>query len=392
MKSYYSKNKISTFASKLFDPLIGGFSTSLFGVPKVGLSLFVKYLIKNPSLLDTKYSEFIKSNTFLWLDLNENLMYPKELVTDELNYYLSDENQLPANCSWKDIEDSIRGLIGEKEPGLVFVIDNANLLTSQFTKFAYRLMTLNRSFFSQVLFLFLSIEEIPNNEVTEKTLGQMYPLMMNSIDYFPLFDKEDMTLVKQNIWKEEPQEQADSAVKLAAGIPGLFRILHREFIKNGALPMNFNEMMQLLEIKHLFMNIWSSLDDSTQDEILKKDTFINDFLLRTGLKTTEGVWFSNDFEAFIAEIRAKTSKITTSSTSIEKLLTHQELILFNLLTENRGDVVSRDEIAQSIWEDQWLDKYSDWAIAKLISQLRKKTSAFEDITIKTAQNQGFMRV
>lgn len=371
---------------------MSGYSTSLFSVPKVGASLFLKYIINNLNLLENNYADFIKSNKFLWIDLNENIINTKELIVDELNYQHTDEGQLKAGCSWKEIEGSIRSLMGDSEPGVILVIDNASLLTSQFTAFAHRLMTLNRSFFSQVLFLFISIEEIPDNEVTAHALGQMYPLMMHNIKYFRLFNKEEMQLVKQNIWKELPNEVGDLALKISAGLPGLFRILHREFIKNKTLPKTYDEMMNSLEIRHLFMSLWSALDDSTQDLLLRDENYTNEYLDKTGLKTQESGWFSPHFEGFVALIRQKGTSINLKSTSIEKLLTYQELALYKVLAENRGKIVTREQIAQTIWEDQWVDKYSDWAIAKLVSQLRKKTSAFEDITIKTVQNQGFMRV
>lgn len=61
------------------------------------------------------------------------------------------------------------------------------------------------------------------------------------------------------------------------------------------------------------------------------------------------------------------------------------------LRQHPGHIVSRDEVARIVWGDEeWQDKYSDWAIGQLIYRLRKKLlySASTE-TIQTKKGQGF---
>ena len=71
--------------------------------------------------------------------------------------------------------------------------------------------------------------------------------------------------------------------------------------------------------------------------------------------------------------------------------TAQEIKLIKLFKSKQNEPVSRDEIAETLWEKGWEDKYSDWAIDKLISRLRKKivSSRYRIITIK---NMGYQLV
>lgn len=53
-------------------------------------------------------------------------------------------------------------------------------------------------------------------------------------------------------------------------------------------------------------------------------------------------------------------------------LTKSESVVFNLLRENKNKIVSFDEIADCIWKDKSEEKYSEYAITKLIERLKKK--------------------
>ena len=56
---------------------------------------------------------------------------------------------------------------------------------------------------------------------------------------------------------------------------------------------------------------------------------------------------------------------------ISKLTKFQKNI-FDLLNLKKGSLVSFDEIAKSIWGENYFDKYSEYAITKHIEELKKK--------------------
>lgn len=53
-------------------------------------------------------------------------------------------------------------------------------------------------------------------------------------------------------------------------------------------------------------------------------------------------------------------------------LTKNETEIFNLLLRNKNKLVSFDEISQWLWKENIEEKYSEYAITKLIERLRKK--------------------
>ena len=73
------------------------------------------------------------------------------------------------------------------------------------------------------------------------------------------------------------------------------------------------------------------------------------------------------------------------------MLSYQELQLYELLEQNKDKVVSKELIAKVLWGDQWVDKYSDWAIAQVVSQIRKKIS-MTDKNIKSVKGEGYCLV
>jgi hypothetical protein len=81
----------------------------------------------------------------------------------------------------------------------------------------------------------------------------------------------------------------------------------------------------------------------------------------------------------------KTSQYTSS-------LSLTESRVLDYLRSHPDTVVSRDDIAQIVWgEEEWEDKYSDWAIGQLIYRLRKKLE-YSSVSgeIQTKKGQGFV--
>ena len=60
------------------------------------------------------------------------------------------------------------------------------------------------------------------------------------------------------------------------------------------------------------------------------------------------------------------------------------------LYNRKGSIVNKDEIANILWKSEAIKKYSDWAIDKTISRLRKKIgdSAHNPKFIETIKGRG----
>lgn len=70
------------------------------------------------------------------------------------------------------------------------------------------------------------------------------------------------------------------------------------------------------------------------------------------------------------------------------ILTKSEQKVFDTLLQKSYSIVTRDEIARSVWGNSWLSKYSDWQIDRLIYLLRHKLET--KYRIKTVRNRGYI--
>ncbi|MEA3355511.1 MAG: winged helix-turn-helix domain-containing protein, partial [Patescibacteria group bacterium] len=68
--------------------------------------------------------------------------------------------------------------------------------------------------------------------------------------------------------------------------------------------------------------------------------------------------------------------------------TLSESKIINHLFSNQNQICSRDEIAQSLYGNNWMEKYSDWNIDTLIHHIRKKLDS--SWTLKTIRNRGYL--
>lgn len=158
--------------------------------------------------------------------------------------------------------------------------------------------------------------------------------------------------------------------------------------------------------------IWKSLSENERSVLQEvvtggkgikggdKDSF--DFLRRVGLLTRRGKMIKVGIELLerlILELANNKNRLYCSKGAVylngvklSKVFSEQEFTGLKLLVDNPGKVVGKDQLAQAIWKDQAVEKYSEWAIYKLISRLRAKLVdlGLPAKSIKTLRNRGFL--
>lgn len=76
------------------------------------------------------------------------------------------------------------------------------------------------------------------------------------------------------------------------------------------------------------------------------------------------------------------------------LFTTTELRVIDYLQQHKNELVKREDIAKAIWgEEDWEEKYSEWALGQLIYRIRKKLQrSSESVDIQTKKGEGFILV
>ena len=76
---------------------------------------------------------------------------------------------------------------------------------------------------------------------------------------------------------------------------------------------------------------------------------------------------------------------------MKQILTENEIEIYSLLKRSLGEIVPRGVIAEILWGDDVLEKYSDWAIDQSIHRLRKKLEGLESVyEVVTKKGRGFI--
>lgn len=70
--------------------------------------------------------------------------------------------------------------------------------------------------------------------------------------------------------------------------------------------------------------------------------------------------------------------------------TPNETILLRVLFQAKSTIVPREQIAKSIWSSSWEERYSDWAIDRLVYRVRQKLTSLDmhPSTLKTHKRKG----
>jgi len=133
----------------------------------------------------------------------------------------------------------------------------------------------------------------------------------------------------------------------------------------------------------------------TQQALLQGNFEAGSYAHKVGI-IVAGRPFNPLFSEFLIRIKLELRTLSSNIGARESLvgeLTVKELGIFELLEANVGFVVSREALAQVLWGENWHEYYSDWALNKQISNLRKKIRTYGYLKeVKVLKTEGFMLV
>lgn len=248
----------------------------------------------------------------------------------------------------------------------------------------------------RVHFIFPVTKNIFAKDIFPK-YDQLKELLSQNIVYFPVFSQTNawlgMDYFGQKYGYRTDEKTKETVFKFSGGHPSLIkacqRILSASFPSSPAKCLEF--LSEQWEIKVILEDIWNSLEPEEQTLLKKvvlgnlpKNFPIPDRFLQLGMvKKTEQKSpevFSPLLVKFIKELPLEKNEVSLNPQTgeilvgnqppAEKISLQEYHLLINFLQKTR-QVVSRDEIADILWNKSE-EKYSDWAIDQIISQLRKK--------------------
>jgi len=269
---------------------------------------------------------------------------------------------------------------------------------------------------TRVHFIFAVAKNIFQEEIF-KQYGQLRELLSQNLVYFPIHTIEDSRAITEILTKKYSYNLSPSKKRLAeilgGGHPSLIKACLRILNNNPELKedqaMDF--LLQQWEIKTILEDIWQSLieeekiclsliTNGNQPEFkdvppLLLPLRIIQFKDDSGFKL-----FSSLFESFVKNQKIKSHTLTLDPQSGEILINGcppkekvslQEYHLLASFLTNSQATLTRDQIADILWGKGSYEKYSDWAIDQVISQLRRKleTLSVSSKNLQTIRGRGY---
>lgn len=340
----------------VFNKLENHNSSTLIALPFTGRTSNLRYILNNPSVLK-KLGFSTKNKIISLVDIDKTGGTYESFISEVIE---SVSHKRMAAYTFKDsyllnkeLQKIVENLTKKEEIVLIITLNQKSIL---FSADIDRLLAQSQKSASKFpLTIMWSIDtEVYrryNKSHPSSTFGQ-------NLFYFPTFSKTETEYSIKRILLSKSIEKFENyknSFEKTAGIAGLFHT----FTNITDIDLYKQELVQKI-LKYL-------------NEEIKSNKESIDKLITTHAK--ELIFKKND------------NSINYKSIKLIKSPTAQEINLLNTLLKIDGPI-SRDNIAQILWGKNWNSKYSDWAIDKTISRLRKKIIGNE-IKILTIKNFGY---
>lgn len=301
----------------------------------------------------------------------------------------------------------------EKEVNMTIVLDEFYRMLDFSNSFYYtlaKLLSLGKVFSNiKITSIFISDKYInPADELYNESLNQMF-LVNNNFDIVPALTYEELINNNVNPFKDKFDKETHKRIyALSGGNPSIaisiVKLLEtKPSIKN-------EELLTSHGIEWTLEEIWKTLGKSNQllftkivnNEVIKVDSSLQKkYLSKTGLidlptnqsrirllqlyvKQKQASNIDTDENEGYLTVGTQTIFLPDLPPQIEKILM--------LLYTNKNQLVTRDQIAEVIWGEQYLNNYSESAIDKQISELRKILSgpSKTNKVLETKKGKGYL--
>lgn len=355
------------------------------------------------------------SRIVLWLDFDQPLIptllrnsleylqthYGKQLATNTLS--ILKDLLTKSDITEAEYLGFLKYLMLDEHKQLTVVFESfGNLCKPQFEHQRILALSISRLSLSDLSVIFLSGHEY--NQHDQELLGDLWGYYSANIIWGKAFAFNQHSTKIQLKDKGFDEQFIQKLTDFVGSDPTLYKYCEVKALRDPTFQEKFTTTKTLPKLYELVGGAWldwrykeivSHLQIESIKELVAGKTCTSEFCLKTGLvnNTTNGIVFFHPLFGYYIHTRLNLDQLINATIQPEEYLTGQELKVFNLLSKNLNTIVTRDELAKTMWENEWHDKYSDWSIDKVISNIKRKLMEhMEAQTIKTYKTEGFMLV
>lgn len=337
----------------IFDAIKKGLNPILVGLPQSSRSAFLKFIIE----YDKEFlKEFILPQEFDFIQIETKDVTDNKYISS-IAYEIFDDKVIKTNDPLL-IMASIKNYLKKSrvDKRIVFVIyevDKFRNKNPETYKFILELLKINKHKPNLDGFqaVFISSPRDLDTSIADKVV------------YFNLFNKNEMEYTRKRLEYFRNTKISDEVHSLSSKLSFGHYLLYKSLSDLSAKDLKQIYLLKTHKlVDQLLEDIWKGTADIKQ--VNKFKPIFNPILLPPVSKSIKESGYKNIIQ-----------------------LTAQERVLFEYL-KGKTQTTTRDEIAQTVWGANWLEKYSDWAIDKLVSKLKAKL-VYSNYKILTFRNQGY---
>lgn len=402
--------------------LTAGMDVSLIGFPGNGKTADIIYYINNLSIINPTLYE---TNIFTLLDL-EMLRNNEKNACAEFLYHITRASE---KILTPEAYTYIESLLSQ-EVGFTLLVNILEFLTTKInvrvtvfldnfhvtyegddsTPLCNLIFSLRKHHPDKVSFCYLTSKEFSDESLSY--LGKLKGFLLqnivwsgtrlfdsNSVDYIVAIQERKYKKNLTQAFKEALKKYTayDPVVTKMATIKAITDSdFENAFVQATSVEVAY-KLVGELNLKHRYINIINALSYASIKELNTNIKHPTEYLVGTQLvhKNPEGNFalLNPMFEYFINSNKVYLNTFTGTHTQgfeeVQKSLTGNELLIFNLLTQKEGEIISKEEIAKTLWPINWEDNYSEWAINQTIYRIRSKLKN-DKFDLKTIKNKGFI--
>ena len=380
---FQPKKKIDEILELLFR----GESVTSLWIPGIGRTWLAYELQSKAKLLAQDPDKRLEKMLFLHLDLSLSEPYFSRQLEEILEMY---STKIGIRNKLKDLLDQ-----GNQ---VVFILDNFHFNNPELLKYLYSFRQVDAN---QITFLILALESdfYPETEKRERDTLMSHNIVLAK--YFTKLESDAwFEMVGKNHEVSLSKKEKTKAYEYCAGIAAFMIVI----IKSMAKGISFREAFESKEMQKITQTFWEHFSQRERyvmktiavtgklPPYTKEIKYLKEHRMLDEDNQIKGEWIEKIIskkQKIIIELKGE--NIIWDNIYLNEKFTEKELKVLFLLLKKNGKIVDRDEVADQIWGEDSVNKYSDWAIDQLFSRLRKKLEvlAIGGEVIKTVKGRGF---
>jgi hypothetical protein len=418
-----SDGSMTLIAERLFAPVASCDCSTVLFVPGGGKRTLLEYLLSHREYIDRAMGDSARRTLFVPVRFDGLSEFTCDAYLTLMAAGLAAEGKrqgirLPAFASGNTGADRLAAPIAAAIRAgytVAFILTDFERLSKLPTSIYLNLeqvMSLDKS---HVTYLFLASADIVD-ETTASAFDNLKYAITQHVSYWPLLPPEDAGRAVGRVaaglgWTDVPESLRRSLDDQCGGHPQLLKYaLH--LLKTHAGTDTDTFLSSEKQIRLICADIWNALTPAAQSvvqSVVRTGTVPGcfsaeaEYPLNTGIIAGNGQGgyrlFGRLFAAYVSEkiprerIRTEgpTGTLYLGAKDLSATFTVQEEGLLRFFLAHANQLVSRDSVADVLWGDRVVEKYSDWTIDKTVSNLRRKMAEIGAVEQKllTVKKRGF---